>query len=432
MGVGNQASFVERHHLPILLAILALCAVIRLYRLGAPEGYHYDERYHAFTAARMAEGDRRVYDPWAKPPADVSYEWTHPPLGKLAMAAGVLALGDTEHGWRISSVIFGVGVVALAAWLALLLFGPAESLLTAWLLTFEGLVFVQSRIAMIDIHLTFFVLLSLFFYARWHARPESPRDLLLAGLGAGLALATKWSAVYLFVILAVDLARAWIRRGLAPGRNWIAWLALAFVVIPAAVYLGSYAQFFALGYTSSDFVRLQEQMLGYHMRLEATHAYAAGPLEWILDLRPTWFYVSYRPDEIANVYNLGNHVVFYGGLWGAVWCARRLVRHGGWGLSIVLLAYLLLWVPWLLSPRISFFYHYTPAVPFLCILLAVALCGHNRDATSGRVLHASHAATNVAAAAAVWFVVFYPFLAAVYVPKPLVDLLYLLVLPRPV
>jgi len=42
-------------------------------------------------------------------------------------------------------------------------------------------------------------------------------------------------------------------------------------------------------------------------------------------------------------------------------------------LLFILVTYLSFWTPWLLSPRIMFFYHYTPAVPLLCIILASLL-----------------------------------------------------------
>jgi dolichyl-phosphate-mannose--protein O-mannosyl transferase len=42
-------------------------------------------------------------------------------------------------------------------------------------------------------------------------------------------------------------------------------------------------------------------------------------------------------------------------------------------LLFLLLAYFSTWIVWLHSPRIMFFYHYTPAIPFLCIILALQL-----------------------------------------------------------
>lgn len=37
---------------------------------------------------------------------------------------------------------------------------------------------------------------------------------------------------------------------------------------------------------------------------------------------------------------------------------------------MLLIAYLIVWLPWQLSPRVMFFYHYTPAVPLMSIILA--------------------------------------------------------------
>jgi dolichyl-phosphate-mannose--protein O-mannosyl transferase len=36
----------------------------------------------------------------------------------------------------------------------------------------------------------------------------------------------------------------------------------------------------------------------------------------------------------------------------------------------IMVTYAWMWMPWIFSPRIMFYYHYTPAVPFLCMIVA--------------------------------------------------------------
>jgi dolichyl-phosphate-mannose--protein O-mannosyl transferase len=79
----------------------------------------------------------------------------------------------------------------------------------------------------------------------------------------------------------------------------------------------------------------------------------------------------------AQIWMRATKVIFWGGVVALGGAVGRMVR--GWRkwrvspypeLAFLVSAYLLVWVPWLLSPRIMFLYHYLPAVPVLCILIA--------------------------------------------------------------
>ena len=63
-------------------------------------GMIFDEIYHARTAYENIH--------------NLSvYEWTHPPLGKLIIALGILIFGMKPFGWRIMGALFGVGMIPL-------------------------------------------------------------------------------------------------------------------------------------------------------------------------------------------------------------------------------------------------------------------------------------------------------------------------------
>jgi len=73
-----------------------------------------------------------------------------------------------------------------------------------------------------------------------------------------------------------------------------------------------------------------------------------------------WFYVDYAKTAVANIYNLGNPAIFWGGLISLLFC-RNL---------FLLASYLLLFFPLVFSPRIMFLHHYLPALAILCLILA--------------------------------------------------------------
>ncbi len=69
----------------VVLVVVSLC--LRTFRLGEPARMHFDEVYHARTAAEFLQ-DWRYGQPHA------IYEYTHPHLAKYAIAGGLVAFGD--------------------------------------------------------------------------------------------------------------------------------------------------------------------------------------------------------------------------------------------------------------------------------------------------------------------------------------------------
>ncbi|HEY8692698.1 MAG TPA: phospholipid carrier-dependent glycosyltransferase [Chloroflexota bacterium] len=183
--------------------------------------------------------------------------------------------------------------------------------------------------------------------------------------------------------------------------GYVAASLVALVLLPIAAYIASYIQMFlqphvipseyaqigplTLGPISlgpanlpdsswwSMFVGEQWQMWRYHTTLTAGHPYYSKWWEWLLDIRPVFYYVDRTDSYVANTYNLGNPLLYWGfpiaillGLW-LLW-KRRDSR-----LALVMAAIAINWLPWALSPRGMFFYHFLPTVPFLVLLVAYCL-----------------------------------------------------------
>ena len=368
------------------LALLTLCGLILYFwRLDQPTRYVYDEVYHAYTASQLAAGnaDAYVWDTLS-PEADkgYGYEWTHPAFSKLAIQAGILLFGDTSFGWRFASAVFGgigIGIIYL---LGAVLFSRGIGLLAAGLMLFDGLWFVQSRTAMNDIFMVCFLLLAYLafvFYLR-SAGAERWRPLWLAGIALGFAMASKWSALPSFGLLGLiagvrELRRYFTRAEDSPIPAALN-LAGAFVVVPFTIYLGSYVQFFAMGHSLSDWRELQRQMWVYHSTLNATHTWQSAAWSWPLMITPVWYFVDYLPGEtVANVFAMGNPVIWWAFLPAVVFVFVRWreSKYLSLGLGLVLLGFLGQWLPWFLSPRISFLYHMLPSVPFGGLAIAYTL-----------------------------------------------------------
>ena len=404
-----------RDLLPAILfgAALSLYA----YRLAVPPRYVMDEVYHAFTAAQIVAGNHEVFDWNAKVPKGVGYTWNHPPLGVLLISGGVAVWGDGPFGWRFASAVFGALGATIAYLLAWRLTGSRTAgVMTALFLILDNLYFAQSRIGMLDIFGTVFMLCAFLFLHRALTAPDARKsDLVMVGLFLGAAIAVKWNAVYAATLTGLVLL---VRT--VPGRarsRWrvFGWLGLALVVVPLAVYLAAYIPFFAAGSGPRGFLQLQEQMLRYHTGLQDTHDYASRFWQWPLTLRPVWYYVGYGEGTAAHIYANGNpflHWLFVPAVLAVMWAWRRRAA-----LPLVLaIGFFGQWLPWALVPRIAFVYHFLPAATFGCLALGIAVAGLLERGGWRRALGLGYALVVLLA-----FLFFYPTSAAVPLSPEAVD-----------
>jgi dolichyl-phosphate-mannose--protein O-mannosyl transferase len=372
----------------LLIALAMLCAIaLYLFRLNQPGQYIYDEVYHAYTAAQLAEGNPAPYDPFAQIPESdkslgVAHEWTHPAFAKLPMQLGIKLFGNDPFGWRIANAFFGVLGIGIFFVLGRTFFGRDVATFATVLLLLDGLWFVQSRTAMNDIFLVCFVMLAYLacYHYLSHSDQQRWRYLWLTGIALGFAAATKWSAVYSFGLIGLIAAGREVlllRRGqqlniLRP----LFTLAGAFVVVPFVIYLATYMQYFSMGYSFGEWRELQRQMLVYHTNLRACHDWASPGWTWPLMSRPVWYYGhSPEPGMSANVFALGNPVSWWFYLIAVIVVAFRWRESRGQaiGLGLILVGFIGQWLPWSFSPRVSYLYHMLPAVPFGCLALAYAV-----------------------------------------------------------
>lgn len=128
------------------------------------------------------------------------YENTHPPIAKLLITLSTVMFGDNSYGWRFLDVVFGAFVVWLLY--ALLRRVTGSTLFAAYgaaLLMFDGMHFVQSRIATPESFVVCFAIATLYtFYRYWteaEANPEPPLPRASLWLRAGGALVSAAVAI---------------------------------------------------------------------------------------------------------------------------------------------------------------------------------------------------------------------------------------------
>lgn len=478
----------KRKEIGITFVIVLLSFLIRVIRLDVPHEWSFDEVYHALSAEAYALNDPRGYEWWNQSPKDLSYEWLHPPLSKLFMAASIKLFatpyipeskqqpldGATTFAWRFPGTIFA----ALTVWL-LIRFGTRLfnsfwiGAVAGGLYALDGLSFVQSRTGMNDIYITFFVVLvfyRLFIFIIEYAGPVrqgfppkntlkrgtlfwgSPSarhpvrtflNLFWIGLASGLAASTKWTGFYAVGIVFV-LGIAYVLKK----RDWevLPYTVIFLGLIPPLVYFLSYGQWWLQGHTWKQFIELHQQIWWYQTGLKATHGYQSSALTWPFLYRPVWYYVKYddvvkngvKILYIGNIYAMGNPLIWWAGLGGILFIAWQYILQIWQAIegklaktnfllpfSVILVGYFGMFVPWVLSPRIMFLYHYLPSVPFLCLALAYGL-GKMREVGEiwGIRGMGNYIVTIYLTLVVLIFIYFYPQWSALPLPTSWVDKYY--------
>jgi len=362
-------------------AIALFALVLRLLNLGTPKGFIFDEVYYVDGARDyLAHG---VEVTGSEPEFVV-----HPPVGKWLIALGIKIFGDNEFGWRFMGALLGSVMVLLIALIAQRLFRNSFLTISASaLLAMDGLALVHSRTALLDIYLSFFVLLTTYFFVmRWH---------WWAGVALGLAVATKWSGLYFLALFAaIALYRAFTHH---TGRELIRptlKTALQYALLPISIYLSSWSGWFlsSRGWARdhsanviTSFLHYHSQMLGFHTGLVEKHSYQANPWSWIVMGRPTSFY--YQSPKGCGADNCAQEVLALGTpfLWwlGAIavavvigfWANSFVQKRYEPSLNIIIAGLTAGYLPWFFFQKRTVFSFYAIVFePFL--ILAIIYCAY--------------------------------------------------------
>ncbi len=405
---------------------------------------YFDEIYHARTAYEHLNGLS-------------TYEWTHPPLGKVLMMIGIKIFGMTPFGWRFMGTLIGVLMVPLMYLLVKQLTKNTKlSFIAMFLLSVDAMHFTQTRIATIDSYAVFWIMLMYFFMFRycqmpWHSSRDFWRSLIplgLCGITMGIAWATKWIGLYASVGLAIlffwTLWRHWreyraakvyvtkdkATQELCQGTTETFWTAavvtiafclIFFIVIPLIIYYFSYYWYlrgtgmesFSEMFTFTrikQVIDLQQTMFNYHAGLSGdTHYFRSPWYEWPIIWWPMWYYsgTAYMPDGvISSISCMGNPAVWWFGLAALIFVIVRMsaMRRAPKEYTLVVVGFASQYLPWVLVPRSTFIYHYFASVPFI-IMASVLMLDWVRTKSRKAFKVASIV---LMVAALILFIAFYP------------------------
>lgn len=356
----------------------------------------------------------------------------HPPVGKQMIAIGEFLFGYNGFGWRFASAVAGTVLVLLVIRIVRRM--ARSTLVGAFagiLVIADGMLFVTSRMAMLDIFMAVFVVAAFGCLivdrdevrARM-ARVDAEGRIGLtafgprlgvrwwrfgAGVLLGLACGTKWSGLYYiaaFGLMSVcfDLAA---RRAYGVRRPWsgtalrdVGPALYALVVIPLGVYLASYWAWFAsetgvyryavgnqvgeggpwsfvpdalrsLWFYSGESLRFHSELTnsaGNH------HPWESKPWTWPMGLRPMLYYFADNnvggcgeAQCVKAVMLVGTPAIWWVALPVLGWMLWRAVVRRDWRYAAVLTGYGAGLLPWFLTLDRQMYFFY--AVPLAPFLM---------------------------------------------------------------
>jgi dolichyl-phosphate-mannose--protein O-mannosyl transferase len=366
--------------LVVLVIFLAAHAAL-LIGLSTPEKFVFDEVHYVPAARQMLE-------PF---PPDPLLNPMHPPLAKELMAASIAIFGDTAFGWRYPSALFGALAVVAVYLCGLALFArPGPAAAAAAIAFFNQMLFVQSRIAMLDVFALTFSLLAVAAFVHGYRQPRPQRFFALSGLGFGLAAACKWSGLFplaaaIVIIGLVTLLRRW-RAQFADARpeDWyrpdqwpdFKWrhFAACFVLVPVAAYLLTFVPLHGLSLPA--ILEAQRRIFSDNTTTAiAGHTYMSAWPSWPFLVRPVWYlFDKIGDDRIAAIVFLGNPLVLWPALLAILICLRDFIATRRAELLMILAFYFGPWLAWALLPRaLAFLYYYLPSATVASLALVYAL-----------------------------------------------------------
>jgi dolichyl-phosphate-mannose-protein mannosyltransferase len=197
----------------------------------------------------------------------------------------------------------------------------------------------------------------------------------------------------------------------------LAWCVLTFVIIPVVIYALSYIPFMMVpgpGHELKDVVTYQKHIFNYHKDLVATHPFGSSWYEWPMMLRPIWFYQGPLLPEgrLSSIISFGNPLIWWPGFIAVLLSFYVAFRRKDKKLRLLLIAYCSQYLPWILVPRLTFIYHYFAMVPFLILILTYFIKDFIEDHPTKRKWVYGYLA-----AVLLMFVIFYPLLSGLEIPK---------------
>lgn len=387
------------------IALLLVLAAIRFWHLNQPAEVVFDEVYFPLDAQKYLAG-QGFFD-------------IHPPLAKWLFAiaeklfgyyqgapyaqAGVTAQALLcpvvnpcvyTFSWRIVPFLANMGLLTILwALVARVTRSWQAALMALIVVGFDGLLFIYSRLGLMDGVLYFFVFAAFYtFVVALDQKKQLKQSLLLllAGILAGCAMAVKWLGLASLILCGIwflgQLYGQYKVKNISQTISRWTWLTLPFALALAGgtyvlAFIGEGANWAQLSKDilipfNSFWEGLKEwhnQAFLFNKNLKDTHPYGSTWWTWPLMLRPIWYY--YQQDAVGTIrgiITMGNPLIWWSAFASFLFTLFFVWPKDLWQKAL-LYSSILMYIPWIFINRVSFLYYFMGVATVWQLLLAYNL-----------------------------------------------------------
>ena len=363
-----------------VMAIALVAFALRFWNLDGTADIVFDEVYYPKFAQNYLRGEP-LFD-------------AHPPLAKYIIAIGIQILGYAPLGYRIMTAIAG-GLLPLITYEFIWQLSDRRSWawLTGCFVALDGLLLVESRFGLINTYILLFGMLSQLCMVLALKRSRQRWFwVLFTGLMLGASISVKWTGLAYVIGLGAIAGYAWSRYRQALNAPQIV---IGLIILPIAFYFGQWIPHLMLN-PERDIWELHHQIFGFHQNLglgktDPIHPYCSPWWSWVLLIRPVAYFFENRPNSMVEfVHAMGNPFLYWLSAIALLICLTFVIvsklrfppqiftkiepkerRELFWFVVYITTSFLGHWLPWSLSKRCIFLYHYMPASLFAFAALAL-------------------------------------------------------------
>lgn len=330
--------------------IIGFVALAHYFVIDFPNSFQkvFDEQYYIQPALNMLNGTR-----FTTAMGEAS-NLEHPFLAKAFIALGILAFGNDATGWRIASILCGLGCIPLVYVIS------KKSLFATALFSLDSLIFAQSSLGVLDIPMLFFLLLGFALYFR--------KSYWLTGIAFALALLCKETAV--LGIAALLIYHVVYSKEKAKGLGYILLPTFIGALVGLQIFDSLFTNFPSALNQMAYILTYASGLKGHSWCMWAvacTNGPYLNPLNWITAYYPPGYWVFYFHGVSIGWRGIATLPVIWVGIAALIIKRKDLqLRFPMIWFAVTYLPYIPIW----LTGRNTYPFYFIPAIPALCIAAA--------------------------------------------------------------
>lgn len=376
----DRLIWLSEHPVFGVMAIALIAFGTRFWNIDGTADIVFDEVYYPKFAQNYLRGET-LFD-------------AHPPLAKYIIALGIQLLGYAPLGYRCMTALAG-SLLPLITYEFVWQLSDRRSWawLTGWFIAMDGLLLVESRFGLINIYILLFGILSQLCMVLALKRSRQRWFwTIITGLMLGASISVKWTGLAYIIGIVAIAGYAWSRYRQTLNA---AQIVIGLIIVPIAFYFVQWIPHLMIN-PERDIWELHRQIIGFHQNLgvgktEPIHPYCSPWWSWVLLIRPIAYFFENRPNSMVEfVHAMGNPFLYWLSAIALLLCLSFVIASKFrfppkaitqiplrersqlfWLMFYVMASFLAHWLPWSLSKRCIFLYHYMPASVFAFAALAL-------------------------------------------------------------